>query len=239
MGFPNGGVQAALPRLRALSVRKDPYVLGVSLGKQKTTPLPEAFLDYQTVMRAVYPYADYLAVNVSSPNTPELRSLQFGRHLEELLEGLVAEGVTLAGPKGRRRPILLKVAPDLTWEELDEILAASARYGVSGIIATNTTVSREGLRSPHREETGGLSGRPLTERSTEVIRRIAEQLGDRLPVIGVGGIFTADDARKKLDAGAVLLQLYTGMVYQGPSMPGRLLRELSAVREGLRPRAAR
>ncbi|MCB9434202.1 MAG: quinone-dependent dihydroorotate dehydrogenase [Ardenticatenaceae bacterium] len=225
MGFPNGGVAAALPRLAALGQKQRNFVLGVSLGKQKETPLAEAERDYVAVMTAVYPYADYLAVNISSPNTPGLRELQGGRYLDHLLGVLQGENGRLAAQhEGKKRPLLVKIAPDLTWDELDEILAACQRNSVDGIIATNTTLSREGLTAANREETGGLSGVPLCQRSTDIIAAIARQTS--LPIIGVGGVRTAVDVQQKLDAGASLVQLYTGLVYEGPALPGRILRDL-------------
>jgi dihydroorotate dehydrogenase len=225
MGFPNGGVDTAVPRLRQLSQTPRDFVLGVSLGKQKETPLAEAVTDYVTVMTAVYPYADYLAVNISSPNTPGLRELQAGDYLRHLLTTLMAENKRLAGQHGlKQRPLLVKIAPDLTWDELDEILDNAQAVGVDGIIATNTTTARTGLTDPRQQEEGGLSGRPLQQRSTAVIAHIARH--STLPIIGVGGIHNGASARKKLDAGASLLQLYTGLIYQGPRLPGHILRQL-------------
>lgn len=233
LGFPNGGVEAAVPRLRRLTAR-DPgargFVLGVSLGKQKETPLAEAVEDYRVGLRAVYPWSDYLAVNVSSPNTPGLRELQGGRYLERLLSELVHEGDELARHHGvNPRPLLVKIAPDLTDPELETILEAVDAAAVPGLIATNTTLSREGLSGdPRSAETGGLSGPPLETRATEVVTRVLELTGGRLPVIGVGGVEDAAGARRKLDAGASLVQLYTGLVYQGPGVAGRILRGISA-----------
>ena len=227
MGFPNGGVAAAVSRLRALARRRD-TVLGVSLGKQKETPLAEAAADYVAVMRAVYPYADYLAVNISSPNTPGLRELQGGRYLEALLAELVAESRALAAQAGiAPRPLWVKIAPDLTSAELDEVLAALLAAGADGIIATNTTLARDGLRDTRRTEAGGLSGRPLRQRSTELIAAIHQRTGGALPIIGVGGVATADDAREKMDAGAAVVQLYSALIYGGPRLPGRILRALA------------
>lgn len=228
MGFPNGGVAAAVPRLQTLANMERDFVVGVSLGKQKETPLTAAAADYVAVMTAVYPTADYLAVNVSSPNTPGLRELQGSAYLDELLHALQDENRALAQRHGvAQRPLLVKVAPDVTWAELDEMLAAIQRHAINGIIATNTTVSRDGLSDPHKEEQGGLSGRPLATRSTEVIAHIAQQTGGALPIIGVGGVATAADARAKLDAGASLVQLYTGLVYRGPRIAGTILRALA------------
>ncbi len=227
MGFPNGGVETAVSRLKTLNQQN--FILGVSLGKQKETPLAEAAQDYVTVMRAVYPYADYLAVNISSPNTPGLRDLQGGDYLCHLLRTLMDENERLAQQHPvRKRPLLVKIAPDLTWPELDGILTAVQDCGIDGIIATNTTLSRAGLTHPNQQESGGMSGRPLTARSTEIIAYIYQHTEGSLPIIGVGGIRTAADVRAKLDAGASLVQLYTGLIYEGPAMVGSLLRELAS-----------
>lgn len=220
MGFPNEGARSAVSRLQELHETTEAGsrpVIGVSLGKQKETPLEDAAEDYRQVLDLVYPYADYVAVNVSSPNTPGLRELQGGRWIEELLKGLME--------RGRERPLFVKIAPDLSPEEIDEILEAVEASGAAGVIATNTTVSREGLHSPKRNEAGGLSGRPVAERSTEVIAQIHRATGGKLPIFGVGGIFTPDDVRAKRDAGASVVQLYTGLVYEGPRLAGRLVRE--------------
>ncbi|MCP4358242.1 MAG: quinone-dependent dihydroorotate dehydrogenase [Chloroflexi bacterium] len=228
MGFPNGGVAAAVPRLKALSQQKRNFILGVSLGKQKETPLAEAAADYVTVMQAVFPYADYLVVNISSPNTPGLRDLQGGDYLGHLLRTLVAENQKLAYQfQVEPRPLLVKIAPDISWAVLDEMLTAVQLANIDGIIATNTTLSRKGLADGARDETGGLSGRPLQEQSTEIIAKIHSQTNGALPIIGVGGIFTAADVRAKLQAGAALVQLYTALIYEGPQLPGQILRGLA------------
>lgn len=228
MGFPNAGARAVLPRLRRFAESQRACLLGVSLGKQKETPLENAAGDYIAVMRAVYRWADYLAVNISSPNTPGLRELQGTQYLRGLLEELARENKQLAQRFATmRRPLLVKIAPDLSTQELDEILDVLLATGVDGIIATNTTLTRpESLRGPHRNETGGLSGVPLAARSNEVIRAISSRVGSRLPIIGVGGVLTGDDVLAKLDAGASLVQVYTGFVYEGPEMPGRILRDI-------------
>lgn len=228
MGFPNEGVETAVPRLKALARQPRRFVLGVSLGKQKETPLADAVHDYVTVMQAVYPYADYLAVNISSPNTPGLRDLQGGDYLGHLLRTLMGEGQKLAYQyQISPRPLLVKIAPDVSWTELNEMVALVMEAGIDGIIATNTTLSREGLMDGAQAETGGLSGRPLSERSTAVIAHIHQETNGRLPIIGVGGIFTAEDVRTKLAAGASLVQLYTALIYEGPTLPGQLLRDLA------------
>jgi len=222
MGFPNGGVKTAVSRLAALPTDRD-YVVGVSLGKQKETPLANAADDYITVMQAVHPYADYLAVNISSPNTPGLRELQGGDYLRHLLAQIQNENDALSDGN-TRKPLLVKIAPDLSWAELDEILQAISDEGIDGIIATNTTLSREGLQDKNQGETGGLSGRPVRKRSTEIIRYISEKTNGRLPIIGVGGISTTADVEEKMEAGASLVQLYSSLVYEGPGLIGRLLR---------------
>ncbi|HFE65967.1 MAG TPA: quinone-dependent dihydroorotate dehydrogenase [Chloroflexi bacterium] len=226
MGFPNAGVDTAVSHLQQLGKRD--YILGVSLGKQKETPLADAAQDYLAVMEKVYPYADYLAVNISSPNTPGLRDLQGSDYLYQLLRTLTRANWQFSQQfKVRRRPLLVKIAPDLTWPELDEILTAVQDTRIDGIIATNTTTSRAGLTDPAQTESGGLSGRPLRQRSAEIIAYIHKQTGGKLPMIGVGGVASAADAQAKLDAGASLVQLYTALVYEGPRLPGRILRRLS------------
>ncbi len=228
MGFPNGGVTAAVPRLRQLAAKPRDFVLGVSLGKQKETLLAEAAGDYIAVMQAVYPFADYLAVNISSPNTPGLRELQGGDYLGQLLGTLTAENASLAQVQNvSKRPLFVKIAPDLTLAELDEILTAVQDNQIDAIIATNTTIGREGLTSANKNEGGGLSGLALRQQSTAIIQHIYRQTNGRLPIIGVGGVRTVADVQAKLDAGASLVQLYTSLIYEGPGLPGRLLRGLA------------
>ena len=225
MGFPNEGVDTAVANLQRLKNRT--FVLGVSLGKQKETPLAEATGDYVTVMQKVYGYADYLVVNISSPNTPGLRELQGGNYLSHLLAVLQVQNEQMAQQHGlAKRPLLVKIAPDLTWLELDEILAAVQDNAISGIIATNTTLSRDGLTDGNQDQQGGLSGRPLVRRSTEIIAYIHKHTQGQLPIIGVGGVETAVDAQAKLDAGASLVQLYTSLIYEGPRLAGSILRQL-------------
>lgn len=225
MGFPNGGVAQALPRLRAWARADRNYILGVSMGKQKETALENAADDYVAVMRAVYKYADYLAINVSSPNTPGLRALQGTTYLRQLLARLREEGKRQAEVHGvTARPLLLKIAPDLSWAEVDVILDVARDEGISGIIATNTSLSRNSLVSERRGEQGGLSGAPLAPRSNEMIAYIHERVGEALPIVGVGGVEKVSDLLAKLEAGAALVQVYTGLVYEGPQLAGRLLR---------------
>jgi dihydroorotate dehydrogenase len=214
MGFTNAGARALAARLAALGPL--PVPLGISLGKSKVTPLTGAVEDYVSSFRELYGHGAYFAVNVSSPNTPGLRELQDKAHLSALLGALRAEN--RAG-----KPVLVKVAPDLTDAALGELLDVCLRHGVAGLIATNTTVARPGVTTT---ETGGLSGRPLAARALEVVRFVAKESG--LPVIGVGGITTRDDVARMLDAGASLVQLYTGLIYHGP----RLVRQaVHATRE--------
>jgi len=208
MGFNNAGADALAARL---GETKPPVPLGISLGKSKVTPLDEAVEDYLYSLRALRPYADYVAVNVSSPNTPGLRALQDRDALDELLTALVAEAGTT--------PVLVKVAPDLTDHALGELIEVCESRRVAGLIATNTTVSRDGLAVPDAglaAEAGGLSGRPLTERAREVVTFVTKRT--ELPVIGVGGILSPDDALRLFDAGASLVQLYTGLVFEGPGL---------------------
>lgn len=227
MGFPNGGVETAVPRLRALYTASHDFMVGVSLGKQKETPLSHAALDYVSVMQAVYPFANYLAINISSPNTPGLRELQGVDFLTTLLDTLMVESKKLSREHHiEQRPLFVKIAPDLTLPELDEILTAIQNTQIDGIIATNTTLNRDSLHGKHRKETGGLSGRPLTTISTEMIRYISRQTNGNLPIIGVGGVATAADVQEKLDAGASLVQLYTSLIYEGPGIAGHILRDL-------------
>jgi dihydroorotate dehydrogenase len=230
MGFPNGGAAAALHHLRQLPRPRD-FVVGVSIGKQKETPLEDAAGDYLALMDAVYPCADYLALNVSSPNTPGLRALQGERYLTALLQALIRRRGELAGQQGAIRPLWLKVAPDLTPEELEQIVGAALTAGVEAIIATNTTIRRPSLSSPHRAEAGGLSGAPLAPLSLELLERLRALAGRDLPLVSAGGVFTAADVAARLAAGASLVQLYTGLVYEGPQVAGRILRELARRRK--------
>ncbi|MGF1572625.1 MAG: quinone-dependent dihydroorotate dehydrogenase [Sumerlaeia bacterium] len=230
MGFPNPGLEDVMPRLKALHRKPRNWVLGVSIGKQKETPLAEALKDYTRCFQAVAPFSDYVAVNISSPNTPGLRELQGGAFIEGLLRGLKSEARTIAEENNQRpTPIAVKIAPDVRSKELDEMLEAIVASGVDGLIVGNTTVSRAGFKEPWTNEAGGISGRPLTHRSTKLIAEIHKRLGGQeLPIIGVGGVFTATDAQEKLDAGASLVQLYTGLVYEGPGIAGKILRGLAS-----------
>jgi dihydroorotate dehydrogenase len=224
LGFPSAGADVVLRRLER--ARPCPAIIGVNIGKQRETPIEEAARDYTGLMRTLAPVADYLAINVSSPNTVGLRRLQAREALLELLQAVAAERASLA-EQGRRVPVLVKIAPDLTDDELDDALAAILATGMDGVIATNTTLARDGLSSASAREAGGLSGAPLRDRSTAVVAAIATRTGGRLPIIGVGGVSSPDDAREKLDAGATLVQLYTGLIYEGPGLAAKIVRSLS------------
>jgi len=218
MGFNNAGAEALAARLAALGPL--PVPLGVSLGKSKVTPLPDAVDDYLFSLRTLYRYGDYFAINVSSPNTPGLRSLQDAGALAELLAALTGQAAALSAP-GTAKPLLVKVAPDLTEPALAQLLEVCLDAGVAGVVATNTTLSRDGLAAadaPAAGEAGGLSGRPLHRRAVEVVRFVYRETGGRLPIIGVGGIGDAVDALRLLDAGASLVQVYTGFIYRGPEL---------------------
>ena len=213
MGFNNGGLEMARHQLEG---RDKSFIIGGNIGKNKVTPNENATDDYLKCFDALHDLVDYFVVNVSSPNTPGLRELQDKEPLTKLLATLKGENSKLDRPK----PILLKIAPDLTDDQLDDIVAIVADTKIDGVIATNTTISREGLKSPESiiNEAGGVSGKPVKERSTEVIRYLHEKSNGSFPIIGVGGIHSAQDALEKLDAGASLVQLYTGFIYEGPSL---------------------
>lgn len=217
MGFPGQGMEIAARNLR----RAPGTRLGLNLGKNKATPLEAAAEDYTALLRRFSGQADYFTINISSPNTVGLRRLQGRAMLENLLTAIA---------RARREisptPILVKLAPDLTDEELDDALAAIVAGGMDGVIATNTTLRRDGLRSPLKTESGGLSGRPLTALADAALQKIVTRLAGRLPVVAVGGVLTPADARRKLELGATLLQIYTGLVYAGPGLVQKIVREL-------------
>jgi dihydroorotate dehydrogenase len=219
MGFNNGGVDAAVLRLQQ---RKERIIIGGNIGKNKITPNEEAYKDYEYNVKALHAVVDYFVVNVSSPNTPGLRELQEKAPLMDLLHKVQAVNKALPNPK----PVLLKIAPDLTDTQLDDIIEIVAATQIDGIVATNTTIDRSQLQTPAAEVeaigAGGLSGKPVTARSTEVIRYIHQKTNGTIPMIAVGGIFTAADAIEKLNAGASLVQVYTGFIYEGPGMVKRI-----------------
>lgn len=210
MGFNNGGVEEAVERLK----NNKGVLIGGNIGKNKVTPNEDAVKDYEICFNALFDYVDYFVVNVSSPNTPNLRALQDKEPLTELLKALQV----LNFQKPKSKPILLKIAPDLTNEQLDDIIDIVKITKIDGVIATNTTISRDGLESSNKSEVGGMSGKPLKTRSTEVIKYLSDKSNKAFPIIGVGGIHSAKDALEKLDAGADLVQLYTGFIYEGPKL---------------------
>ncbi|HCA83318.1 MAG TPA: dihydroorotate dehydrogenase (quinone) [Flavobacteriales bacterium] len=223
MGFNNGGVDMAVERLKNRSAG---LIIGGNIGKNKITPNEDADKDYAICFEALFNHVDYFVVNVSSPNTPNLRELQEKEPLKKLLGGLMDQNLK----KNKPKPILLKIAPDLTNEQLDDIIEIVAETKIAGVIATNTTISREGLKTPVQKTenigAGGLSGKPVKNRSTEVIRYLSEKSNKSFPIIGVGGIHSPEDAIEKLNAGASLIQLYTGFIYEGPSLVKRINKSL-------------
>ena len=220
MGFNNEGVEAVVKRLK----HNKKVIIGGNIGKNKRTPNENAVEDYLICFDALFDFVDYFVVNVSSPNTPNLRDLQEKEPLTAILNTLQDRNAE----KSVRKPILLKIAPDLSNNQLLDIIDIVQTTQIDGLIATNTTLSREGLKSPSRvcAQTGGLSGKPLTDRSTEVIRFLHQKSDGKIPIIGVGGIHTPKDAIKKLEAGASLIQLYTGFIYEGPGVVRRINKTL-------------
>jgi len=223
MGFNNNGVHVAVNRLR----KSHRTIVGGNIGKNKITPNENAVEDYLYALKTLYPYVDYFVVNVSSPNTPGLRELQEKKPLEQLLSTLKLEGKNLAGVSAEK-PILLQIAPDLTNHQLDDIIEIVENVKLEGVIATNTTIDRTNLKSDQNlvSETGGLSGAPLRNRSTEVIKYLKEHQKSPFTIIGVGGIHSAEAAIEKIEAGADLIQLYTGFVYEGPKLISEIHRKL-------------
>jgi len=227
MGFNNNGVNHLVERVRR---RRYQGVLGINIGKNKLTPEENALSDYQKCMEAVYTSADYIAINISSPNTPGLRNLQFGENLEILLKGIKAKQVELQQRHGKNVPVAVKIAPDMSDDELKSVADTLLKHNFDAVIATNTTISREGVEhSVFASEAGGLSGSPVRDKATHVIRTLAEHLQGKMPIIGVGGIMTGEDAAEKLQAGASLVQLYTGFIYRGPELVAEAANAVSAV----------
>lgn len=218
MGFNNEGVKAAADRLR----KNKSVLIGGNIGKNKLTPNEDAISDYEICFDELFDFVDYFTVNVSSPNTPNLRELQDKEPLKNLLQSLQNKNSARPNPK----PILLKIAPDLNDEQLLDIIEIVKETKIAGVIATNTTLSRENLKSKNKSETGGLSGKPLTKRSTEVIKFLSEKSNKAFPIIGVGGIHSAEDAIEKLNAGASLVQIYTGFIYEGPGFVKKINQKL-------------
>ncbi|WP_248924919.1 quinone-dependent dihydroorotate dehydrogenase [Paenibacillus hamazuiensis] len=226
MGFNNVGIDGMVENLRQTGKRRIP--LAINIGKNKTTPNEKAEDDYRACIRALYEYGDFFVVNISSPNTPDLRNLQHGDDLSRLLAAVTEEmAAQQAKHSAAAKPILVKIAPDLNDDEVAYTIHTIQNSGVSGVIASNTTISREGLTHPNKGETGGLSGRPLTERSTRLIYQIYKATQGKLPIIGSGGIFSAQDAYEKIRAGASLVEVYTALIYEGPGL-------LQSINNGLR-----
>ncbi|WP_434456216.1 quinone-dependent dihydroorotate dehydrogenase [Stutzerimonas urumqiensis] len=216
MGFNNQGVDALLARVAAARFKG---VLGINIGKNFDTPVERAEDDYLLCLEKVYPHASYVTVNVSSPNTPGLRSLQFGDSLKQLLEALRLKREDLDVRFGKRVPVAIKIAPDMTDEEIALVAEAVFQAGMDGIIATNTTLGRDGVAGlAHADEAGGLSGAPVREKSTHTVRVLAQALSGRLPIIAAGGVTEGRHAAEKIEAGATLVQLYTGFIYRGPAL---------------------
>ncbi|RYZ22635.1 MAG: quinone-dependent dihydroorotate dehydrogenase [Chitinophagaceae bacterium] len=231
MGFNNDGLEAVTERLKTWRAKETAagsrgFCVGGNIGKNKSTPNEEAWKDYVLCFDALHPYVDFFVVNVSSPNTPGLRALQERDALEGILTRLQQRNRAVPQP----RPILLKIAPDLTDTQLDEVVDLALEIGLDGLVATNTTISRDELQTNAADVeaigAGGLSGRPVRERSTGVLRHLAARAGGRLPIIGSGGVFTAADAREKLAAGAILTEVWTGFIYEGPTIVKKICREL-------------
>ena len=218
LGFNNQGLDSFIRNVRQRSFKG---ILGLNIGKNALTPLEHAVDDYLACLQGVYPFADYVTINISSPNTRDLRSLQHDDELKRLIGALVQARDGLAATHGRRVPLAVKIAPDLDDDALRQLADNLVALSVDGIIATNTTVARAAVQGlPHGQETGGLSGQPLLARATQVVHVLCQHLGGALPVIGVGGILSGDDARQKMQAGASLVQVYTGLIYRGPALVG-------------------
>lgn len=224
MGFNNCGALAA--RQNIIKLKQNYTVLGINIGKNKDTPNEEAYKEYIHSLRMLYEYGDYFVINISSPNTAKLRQLQQKESLAKLLKSIMTERDILA-EVDRFRPLLLKIAPDISEQEIRELATVALSTGIDGIIATNTTVNRFNSISKHKEQTGGLSGRPLTLQSNSCIREIYKVTNGKLPIIGVGGVFTGQDAYDKIRSGANLVQVYTGMIYRGPAIAKKVNLELN------------
>ena len=236
LGFNNEGLEAFLRNVQQAQFRKQtrqqrPMLLGLNIGKNATTPIENATSDYLICLEGVYPHADYVTVNISSPNTQNLRALQSDAALDALLGAIAERREALATQHQRRVPVFVKIAPDLDEAQVAVIAATLQRHGMDGVIATNTTISRtavQGMR--HAQETGGLSGAPVLEASNQVIRQLRAALGSGFPIIGVGGILSADDAVSKIRAGADVVQIYTGLIYEGPALVTKAAKAIKALR---------
>jgi len=224
MGFNNLGVDHLIEQVK---IAQSDAIIGINIGKNFDTPVENAVDDYLIGLNKVYAYADYVTINISSPNTPGLRTLQFGESLNELLRALKEEQATLHKKHDRYVPMAVKVAPDLETNEVEELAQAFTNFKIDGIIVSNTTMSRDGVNGlPFSDEAGGLSGRPVFEKSTEIVRQFKQLLPENLPIIAAGGIMSGDDALKKLDAGASLVQIYSGFIYQGPELVQEIIKSI-------------
>ncbi|HEX7888555.1 MAG TPA: quinone-dependent dihydroorotate dehydrogenase [Ramlibacter sp.] len=225
LGFNNEGLDAFVANVRRSQFRQQGRLLGLNIGKNAATPIEEATSDYLACLAGVYPHADYVTVNISSPNTKNLRALQSDEALDALLSAIAARREELAREHGRGVPLFVKIAPDLDEAQVDVIAATLRRHGMDGVIATNTTIARDKVQGlPHAEETGGLSGSPVLEASNRVISQLRATLGSGYPIIGVGGVLSAEDALAKLRAGADVVQIYTGLIYKGPALVDEIAR---------------
>ncbi len=238
LGFNNDGLDAFIANVQRSQVRAQgnlaqgkPLLLGLNIGKNAATPIERATDDYLACLEGVYPHADYVTVNISSPNTQNLRALQSDEALDTLLSAIAERREQLATAQGRRVPIFVKIAPDLDADQVAVIAATLQRHGMDGVIATNTTIARDAVQGlSHAGETGGLSGAPVLEASNAVIRQLRAALGPSFPIIGVGGILSAEDAVGKIRAGADVVQIYTGLIYEGPALVSRAARALRDMR---------
>ncbi len=233
LGFNNDGLDAFVANVQRASFRASGRILGLNIGKNAATPIVQAAQDYLRCLDAVYPFADYVTVNISSPNTRNLRELQSDAALDALLQALQSRRLQLRKQHGRQVPLFVKVAPDLDSAQIDGIAGSLRRHGMDGVIATNTTVDRSAVAGlPHAQEIGGLSGAPVYEASNQVIRQLRAALGKDFPIIGVGGILSAADAVGKIEAGADLVQIYTGLIYKGPEL---VRQSADAIRRNCKP----
>ncbi|HSV36277.1 MAG TPA: quinone-dependent dihydroorotate dehydrogenase [Ramlibacter sp.] len=231
LGFNNDGLEAFISNVKHSSFRGKGRILGLNIGKNAATPIENATSDYLVGLDGVYPHADYVTVNISSPNTSNLRSLQGDEALDGLLGAIARQREILARRHGRRVPIFIKIAPDLEQAQVDAIATALRRHGMDGVVATNTTISRDAVKGmPHSQEAGGLSGAPVLEASNRVIAQLRKALGQGFPIIGVGGILSPEDAVSKIRAGADVVQIYTGLIYRGPDLVSGAARAIKQLR---------
>ena len=231
LGFNNDGLDAFLANVKRAKFRDKGGILGLNIGKNAATPIERAVDDYLIGLDGVYPHADYVTVNISSPNTKNLRALQSDEALDALLSAVQERKAVLAARHGRAVPVFVKIAPDLDEAQVQGIAATLKKNGIDGVIATNTTIARDAVKHlAHGEETGGLSGTPVFEASNRVIRQLRAELGSAYPIIGVGGVMSGDDACAKREAGADLVQIYTGFIYQGPPLITEAARALKGER---------